>query len=132
MTTRPDLRDLMRDRVLVLDGAMGTMIYALKLDEASARGERFADHPKELGKYPDILCLTRPDDITQIHRKYFEAGADLVTTNTFGASPVGADEFLLADDIVREMNIAAVHCARQAAEEFTRATRPSRAMLLAR
>ena len=121
MNKRPDIRDLMRERILVLDGAMGTMIYALKLDEAAVRGERFADHHKELGKYPDILCLTRAADITEIHRKYFEAGSDIVTTNTFGASPIGADEFLLADEVVREINLAAAACARTAADEFTRA-----------
>src|SRR5262245_19043328 len=68
---------LMEERILVLDGAMGTQIQALGLDEAAVRGERFADHHKDLKNFPDILALTRPADLTAIHRRYFEAGADI-------------------------------------------------------
>lgn len=112
------LRAALDDRILILDGAMGSMIQALKLDEAAVRGDRFADHHKDLKNFADVLCLTRPDDITNIHRQYFEAGADIVCTNTFGASPVGAEEFELGDDVVAEINEAAVRCARKAADEF--------------
>jgi 5-methyltetrahydrofolate--homocysteine methyltransferase len=94
------LETLLDERILIIDGAMGTQIQDLKLDEAAVRGERFADHHKDLKNFADILCLTRPADITAIHRRYLEAGADIVETNTFGASPVGMDEFdLPLDDL---------------------------------
>lgn len=112
------LEELLSDHILVLDGAMGTMVQALKLTEADIRGERFAKHHKELKNFVDLLCLTRPDAVTEIHRKYLEAGADIVETNTFGASPVGIIEFDLPPEIVREINVAAVRCARRAVDEF--------------
>src|SRR5215475_2770627 len=120
--TYDQLQSLLADRILILDGAMGTMIQALKLSEDDIRGERFAGHHKDLGRFSDILCLTRPADITEIHRKYLAAGADIVETNTFGASFVGMEEFQLPRELVREINTAAVHCARQAADEFTERT----------
>ncbi len=83
------LQSLLDERILVLDGAMGTQIQALRLDEAGVRGERFAEHTKDLKNFADILCLTRPDEIAAIHARYLEAGADIVTCNSFGASPVG-------------------------------------------
>ncbi|MEZ6105663.1 MAG: methionine synthase [Pirellulaceae bacterium] len=83
-------------------------------------GERFAGHSKDLGNFVDILCLTHPDKVTEIHRKYFAAGADIVETNTFGASPVGMEEFDLPLELVREINLAAAECGRRAAEEFER------------
>ena len=119
---RPLLDELMSERILVIDGAMGTMIQALKIDEASARGERFADHHKELGNFVDILNLTHSDSITEIHRKYFEAGADIVETNTFGSSSVAMEEFELPSELVYELNVAGVGCARRAADEFTERT----------
>jgi 5-methyltetrahydrofolate--homocysteine methyltransferase len=112
------LESLVRERILVLDGAMGTQIQALGLGDAEVRGERFADHPKDLSRFADILCLTRPDDITAIHRRYLEAGADIVETNTFNSSPVGTQEYALGDAVVREINFAAVGCARRACEEI--------------
>ena len=118
------LESLLEDRILLLDGAMGTMIFRLGLDEAGVRGERFANHhaDKDLKNFADILCLTRPDDITQIHREYLAAGADIVETNTFGASPVAMEEFNLPPGMVRELNFAAVACARKAADEYTERT----------
>ncbi len=116
------LRSLMEDRVLVLDGAMGTMVQALRLDGADIHGKRFAEHPVDLANFVDILCLTQPDAVTGIHDKYCEAGADIITTNTFGASPVGMEEFQLSPEIVREINSAAVRCARIAAEKHTKLT----------
>ena len=80
------LKDELSRRILVLDGAMGTMVQALGLDEESMRGDRFRDHHKDLNRFSDILCLTRADDQVEIHRKYLQAGADIVSTNTFGAS----------------------------------------------
>src|SRR4051812_7191855 len=112
------LEALLDERILVLDGAMGTQIQALRLDEAAVRGERFADHHNDLKNFADILCLTRPEDITAIHRRYLAAGADIIETNTFGASPVGMEEFGLPADLIGEINAAAVACARAAVEEF--------------
>ncbi len=116
------LRDLLSRRILLLDGAMGTMVQALRLDEQAVRGDRFRSHNKDLANFVDILCLTRPDDVTQIHRTYLEAGADIVETNTFGASPIGMEEFLLPPELTREINIAAVQCARRAVDEFNERT----------
>lgn len=118
------LPDLIRERMLVLDGAMGTMLQRLKLDEAAARGERFASHDRDLVRFSDILCLTKPDAISDIHRAYLEAGADIVETNTFGASPIGMAEFNLPLEMVREINFAAVECARKAIESLKDRSRP--------
>src|SRR5262245_12214699 len=116
------LTSLLADRILVLDGAMGTQIQALGLDERAVRGDRFADHHKDLKNFADILCLTHGEAITDIHRHYLAAGADIVETNTFGASPVGMAEFELPLALVREINTAAVACAKQACAEFTEKT----------
>ncbi|WP_315861433.1 methionine synthase [Stieleria tagensis] len=117
-----DLDHLIRERILLLDGAMGTMIQRLGLDEAAVRGERFADHDKDLKNFSDILCLTHPEKITAIHAAYYEAGSDIVETNSFGASPVGMVEFGLPLELVDEINHAAVACARKAADEWTERT----------
>ena len=116
------LESLLDDRILILDGAMGTMLQALKLTEEDVRGERFANHHKDLARFSDILCLTRPADITQIHRQYLAAGADIVETNSFGATVIGMEEFQLPRELVREMNFAAVACARKAVDEFNERT----------
>lgn len=120
-STDQQIAELIRERVLLLDGAMGTMIQRLKLDEAGVRGERFADHAadKHLKNFSDLLCLTHPEKITAIHSAYYEAGSDIVETNSFGASPVGMVEFDLPLELVDEINRAAVDCARKAAEEWT-------------
>jgi 5-methyltetrahydrofolate--homocysteine methyltransferase len=116
------LPELIRERILVLDGAMGTMIQRLNLDEAAVRGDRFAQHHKDLNRFSDILCLTHPEKITDIHREYLAAGADIVETNSFGASPVGMIEFDLPMELVDEINFAAVKCAKKATEEFSEKT----------
>lgn len=113
------ISELVHERILLLDGAMGTMIQRLGLDEAAVRGERFADHHKDLKNFSDILCLTHPEKITDIHRAYYEAGSDIVETNSFGASPVGMVEFDLPLELVDEINRAAVACAQKAAEEWS-------------
>ncbi len=124
------LESALRDRVLVLDGAMGTMVQALHLDESALRGELFRDHPKDLSRFVDVLSLTRPDDLIKIHEAYLEAGADIVTTNTFGASLQGMEEFGLPEAMVQRINSAAVECARTAADRFT-ANDPSRPRFVA-
>ena len=106
--------------ILVLDGAMGTMTQRLKLDEAGVRGERFADHDDsvQLTNFGDLLNLTHPDAIVDIHFQYLEAGADIVETNTFNASPVGMAEYRLPDELMKEINIAAVHNAKTAVAQY--------------
>ena len=110
------------ERILCLDGAMGSMIFGLGLEEKDVRGDRFADYHKDLKNCTDVFGLTRPDDIVNIHRKYLAAGADIIETNTFNASPVGLADFDFSDEIVREINLAAVANARRAADEFTEKT----------
>lgn len=121
-STAEQLHELVRERILLLDGAMGTMIQRLGLDEAAVRGDRFADHNKDLKNFSDILCLTHPEKITAIHAAYYAAGSDIVETNSFGASPVGMIEFDLPLELVDEINHAAVACARKAADEWTERT----------
>ena len=116
------LREIISERILLLDGAMGTMIQRLDLDEKAVRGERFAEHHKDLSRFSDILSLTHPEKITDIHQAYFEAGCDIVETNTFNASPVGMIEFELPDTLADEINRASVACAREAADRFTEKT----------
>jgi 5-methyltetrahydrofolate--homocysteine methyltransferase len=111
------LQQLLDQRILVLDGAMGTMVQTLQLDEATVRGRRFAEHPKTLKNFIDILCLTHPEWITDIHRQYLAAGADIIETNTFGATRIAMEDFRL-EHLVDELNRAATACARAAADEF--------------
>ncbi|MFN9366378.1 MAG: methionine synthase [Planctomycetota bacterium] len=114
------LHERLTDSILILDGAMGTKVQALQLTESMVRGDRFRNHHKDLKNFVDILCLTHPDAIRQIHREYLAAGADILETNTFGASPVGMEEFGLPAELAREINFAAVRCAREAADDFNR------------
>jgi 5-methyltetrahydrofolate--homocysteine methyltransferase len=95
------------------------MVQALGLTDAQMRGDRFRDHPRDLSRFVDILSLTQPEAVTEIHRQYLAAGADIVTTNTFGASPVGMQEFGLPEALVDELNRKAVECARLAADAFS-------------
>ena len=120
------LENLLAGRVLILDGAMGSLIQRYKLTEEQVRGERFAEHDKakHLKNFSDLLCLTHPEKITAIHKQYLEAGADIIETNTFGASLVGMDDFALPAELVREINLAAVKCARAAAEAFSTKEKP--------
>ena len=116
------LEAILHQRILVLDGAMGSMIFGLGLEERDVRGDRFADHHKELKNCTDIFSLTRPKEIVDIHRQYLSAGADIIETNTFNASPVGLAEFDFAPEVVREINLAAVANARRAVAEFSEKT----------
>ena len=107
------LRELLKQRVVLLDGAMGTMIQQHRLDERAFRGVRFAAHPRDLRGCNDVLCLTRPDLITEIHVQYLQAGADIVETNTFNATSVSMADYNL-DPYVYEMNVAGAQAARRA------------------
>ena len=111
-STRQLLERLLSQRILVIDGAMGTMVHALKFGEADFRGSQFATHPKDLKNFIDILSITQPEAIYQIHRQYLDAGADIIETNTFGATSVAMADFGLSDR-VRELNLAAVSVARR-------------------
>ncbi|MBL8331928.1 MAG: homocysteine S-methyltransferase family protein [Rubrivivax sp.] len=117
------LPGLLAHRILIIDGAMGTMIQRHRLTEADFRGERFADHATDLKGNNDLLVLTRPDVISAIHEAYLAAGADLIETNTFGATSIAQDDYRLGH-IAREMNEAAARLARTAADRFSTPERP--------
>jgi 5-methyltetrahydrofolate--homocysteine methyltransferase len=108
------LRNLFATRIAVLDGAMGSMVQTYKLEEADFRGERFKDFPHDLKGNNDLLCLTKPSVIEDIHRLYFDAGADIVETNTFSSTSIGQADYHL-ESVVTELNHAAVACALRAA-----------------
>ena len=115
------LRSLLERRILILDGAMGTMIQRHKLTEADFRGERFADHPCDLKGDSDILVLTRPDVISAIHHEYLAAGADILETNTFGGTAVAQADYAL-DGYAYEINVEGARLAREAADAWTAKT----------
>jgi 5-methyltetrahydrofolate--homocysteine methyltransferase len=123
------IEQLLRERILIIDGAMGTMIQRWKLQEADYRGERFANHPTDLKNNNEALNFVRPDIIREIHRQYLEAGADIIETNTFNANAIAMADFGM-EDLVREMNQEAVALARQAVEEV-RAADPGRECFVA-
>ncbi|WP_321519052.1 methionine synthase [uncultured Bacteroides sp.] len=116
---KPTIQQLVSERILILDGAMGTMIQKYNLREEDFRNERFAHIPGQMKGNNDLLCLTRPDVIRDIHRKYLEAGADIIETNTFSSTTVSMADYHV-QGYVREMNLAAVKIAREVADEFTR------------
>ncbi len=107
-------------RILVLDGAMGTMLQAYKFEEEDFRGDRFKDHPSPLKGNNDLLSITQPDAIKAVHRAYFEAGADIVETNTFSSTSIGMADYAM-EDLVYELNVQSAQLAKQVADEFTKA-----------
>ena len=113
--------NIIKERILILDGAMGTMIQQYGLQEEDFRGEQFKDVPGLMKGNNDILCLTRPDVIADIHRKYLEAGADLITTCTFSSQRISMADYNV-EDYCREMNLAGAQIARRLADEFTQKT----------
>lgn len=112
-----DIKELLNERILVIDGAMGTMIQRHKLTEADYRGARFAEWPSDLKGNNDLLSLTQPEIIKNIHLQYLEAGADIIETNTFNAQAVSMADYNMSD-LAFEINIAAAACAKQAVNEF--------------
>jgi 5-methyltetrahydrofolate--homocysteine methyltransferase len=112
------MQKLLTERILVLDGAMGTMIQSYKLTESDFRGERFAGHTKDLRGNNDLLCLTRPDVIAAIHRAYLEAGADIIETNSFNGTSVSQSDYG-TESAVYDLNFAAARLACEAADEST-------------
>ena len=108
------------EKILVLDGAMGTMLQDYKFDEKDFRGERFKDHPSPLKGNNDLLSITQPEAIKAIHRKYFEVGADIVETNTFSSTSIGMADYSM-EDLVYELNVQSAKLAREVADKFTQA-----------
>ena len=122
MTSERDKRlallpEILRGRIGLMDGAMGTMIQALELGEADFRGERFADHGHDLKGNNDLLVLTKPDAIADIYRGYFEAGVDIIQTNTFNSTEISQSDYGL-EGIVPELNKAGARLAREIADDF--------------
>lgn len=128
-TTKPNIEDLLKERILVLDGAMGTMIQRYSLTEEDFRGERFKDHPHPLKGNNDLLCITRPDIIESIHLQFLEAGANIIETCTFSSSRISQADYKM-EHIVRELNIAGVKVARSAIDKFQK-TNPDQPCFLA-
>jgi len=117
------LQQLLEERILILDGAMGTMIQRYKLDEAGYRGERFADWPTDLKGNNDLLSLTQPQIISDIHKAYLEAGADIIETNTFNSTNVSLADYQ-QEDLVYELNYEGAKLARAACDEYSTEDKP--------
>ena len=117
------LAEILSQRIAIIDGAMGTMIQRYKLGEVDYRGERFKDHAIDLKGDSDLLVFTRPDVIREIHGQYLAAGADLVETNTFGATSVAQEDYALGH-IAREMNVAAARLARLECDKYSTPDKP--------
>jgi 5-methyltetrahydrofolate--homocysteine methyltransferase len=120
-TARSLFETLLAERILVLDGAMGTMVQRYKLTEDDFRSKRFSSHPKELKGNNDLLCITRPDVIQAIHEQYLEAGADVIETNTFSATSIAQADYDLSS-IAYELNVEAARVARRATEKYSALT----------
>jgi 5-methyltetrahydrofolate--homocysteine methyltransferase len=125
----PELDKLLRERIVIIDGAMGTMIQRHRLSEEGYRGERFKDWPHELRGNNDLLSLTQPAIIEEIHRQYLEAGADIIETNTFNAQAISLADYHM-EDLAYEFNLASARIARKAVEAFT-ASNPQRQCFVA-
>lgn len=128
-STPSSLEQLLLQRIVIIDGAMGSLIQGYHLEEKDFRGERFSAHPRDLKGNNDLLSLTRPDVIQDIHRQYFAAGADLVETNTFSATSIAQADYELGH-VVTELNLAAARCARNAARDIE-ASSPGRKCFVA-
>lgn len=115
-----NIEKVLQQRVLVLDGAMGTMLQRYNFSEEDFRGERFKDYPSSLKGNNDLLSLTQPQAIAEVHRQYFEAGADIVETNTFSGTTIAMADYNM-EDLVYELNFESAKIAKQVADEFTKA-----------
>src|SRR5215813_11845477 len=111
------IKDLLNERIVIIDGAMGTMIQRHQLTEADYRGERFKDWPTDLKGNNDLLSLTQPQIIKEIHKEYLAAGADIIETNTFNAQRVSLADYHM-EELAYEMNLAAAKIAREAIDEY--------------
>jgi 5-methyltetrahydrofolate--homocysteine methyltransferase len=117
------LPEILKSRIMILDGAMGTMVQRFKLNEAQFRGERFKDFHKDIKGNNELLSLTRPDIIRDIHEGYLAAGADMVETNTFGATTVAQADYDM-QDLAKEMNLQSAKLARAACDKFSTPDKP--------
>ncbi|WP_036156279.1 homocysteine S-methyltransferase family protein [Maribacter forsetii] len=113
-----DIKEILKERILILDGAMGTMLQRYKFTEEDFRGERFKDWEHPLQGNNDLLSLTQPDAIAEVHRKYFAAGADIVETNTFSGTTIAMADYYM-EDLVYELNYESARIAKMVADEFT-------------
>ena len=111
------IKQLMSERILILDGAMGTMIQSYKLEEKDYRGDRFTKHPCDLKGNNDLLSLTQPEIIKAIHSAYFKAGADIIETNTFNSTSIAMADYQM-EDFVYEINKESARLARNVADEY--------------
>jgi len=111
------LQELSNTKIIILDGAMGTMIQRYKLEESDFRGNRFAHHQSDLKGNNDLLCITRPDIIEEIHYQYLQAGADIIETNTFNAQRISLADYHM-EELAYELNVAAATCARKAVDRY--------------
>ncbi|MEO6668571.1 MAG: homocysteine S-methyltransferase family protein [Ferruginibacter sp.] len=114
----PDIRESLKERILIIDGAMGTMIQQYKLQESDYRGERFKDWHTDVKGNNDLLSITQPHIIEEIHAKYLEAGADIIETNTFSSTSIAQADYDM-QSLAYELNVASAKCARNAADRFT-------------
>ncbi|MFN3640233.1 MAG: homocysteine S-methyltransferase family protein, partial [Flavobacterium sp.] len=114
----PNIQKILKERILVLDGAMGTMLQRYNFSEEDFRGYRFKDFPYPLKGNNDLLSITQPEAVKAVHRAYFEAGADIVETNTFSGTTIGMADYHL-EDLVYELNYQSAKIAREVADEFT-------------
>ncbi|EFC50443.1 5-methyltetrahydrofolate-homocysteine methyltransferase [Naegleria gruberi] len=121
MVTRKELEEIFKERILIIDGAMGTMIQKYKLSEADFRGEEFKDWNCDLKGNNDMLCITRPEIIVEIHEKYLEAGADIIETNTFSSTVISQADYN-AQSLAYRLNFCAAQCAKKAATKYTQLT----------
>lgn len=115
---KAEIKRLIKERILVLDGAMGTMIQRYDLNEADYRGDRFANHTCDVKGNNDLLSITRPEIIKEIHKQYFDAGADIVETNTFSGTTIAMADYEM-EDLVYELNYESARIAKEVADEFT-------------
>src|SRR5689334_1709214 len=115
-----NIRELLKQRILIIDGAMGTMIQRHMPEEKDFRNEALKDHPHSLKGNNDLLSVTRPDIIKDIHRQYFEAGADIIETNTFSGTTIAQADYHLDEKWVYEINYQSAKIAKEVAEEFTK------------
>ncbi|MEX2362783.1 MAG: homocysteine S-methyltransferase family protein, partial [Balneolaceae bacterium] len=112
-----NIQEVLQHKILILDGAMGTMIQRYDLQEEDFRGELFKDHPKDLKGNNDLLSLTRPNIIQEIHEEYLEAGADIIETNTFSGTTIAQSDYGL-EHIVYDLNRKSAEIAKKATEKF--------------
>lgn len=112
------INKLFKEKILVLDGAMGTMVQSYNLTESDFRGDRFKDHLKDLKGNNDLLSLTRPDVVSEIHKAYFDAGADIVETNTFNANSISQLDYGM-ENLAYEINLEAAKIAKSVAKKYS-------------